>query len=152
MAKKESTKKVHNLDMWEMLRQINARNFNWFDAQSEEAQNEFSAWKTQRFMLGKCRKNVTAITNKLISSLPNDLAYRLFCAISNNKTEFHKWTKPLLGKRDKYNPKIIALLQEHYVIGPKDAKVYYGLLSNAAIKTIALDNGRQKDELKGLKK
>lgn len=139
------------LNIFEVLKQINNKNFNYLDELPEKLSSQFNSYITYQWLT--CTDNTAHFI--LLSKYVNDavlelaqhpkLLYKLFCATSCGKNTRYNW---------KYKKKEASLklqiVAEYFECSKRVASFHIEELSQQDIKTMAYELGYQESELKKL--
>lgn len=147
--------KEYKLDIFEVLRQIDKGNYQFFDNLSEEEQKAFVPLITMRWMSGTSSDAQILILNQYVNpyvfSLFNHkaLLFKLLNVASTGRSQRYKW----LGQKKAAPKQPIALnlLREYYKCSSRVANEYIKLLKQEDAILMAESLGYQKDEITKLK-
>lgn len=149
--------KERALDIFQLLGQIDAKNYGIWDTLTPEQQKEFSPLVTMRWM-SSCNDPfqlimLNEIVNPTVFNLPDhkEFLLKLLTVCSNGKNKRYGWVNYKAGgtKKAKMSVQLIA---EHYNMSLVEASDSVRLFSAAEIFELGEMHGLQKDELKNLKK
>lgn len=144
------------LDIFQVLNQIDKKNFNQWNEWSEEQKKEFSPYMILRWMAGTdnpgqlIRLGEIACSTVFEFSSKKDLMLLILTTCSIDGPKRYKWLAP--KGADKTQPGSIKLISEVYGLSAKDAEKSLKLFSNDDIIQLAEHCGMQSDEIKLLKK
>lgn len=117
MAKKE-----YKLDMFEVIRQAEMKNYDYFSKLSDDQKKEFSPWLAMRFMSASM-DGYDAISTLLMTdfalnqdfsvvSKDKELFYRLMCVVGEGSSKKHFMVKP--PKKRIENPLVFELFKDFF--------------------------------------
>jgi len=144
-------KKEKELDIFNMLKQSDMQNFDYFNTLSEGAQKEFEPWVFQRWLASRKLQFIDQFTNPVMKVVPKSIAWRLFCAIGLEKTVQYKFDAPP-KKTKKESNLIVELIAKHYNVSKKVARTYTPLLTNDQIIEMAYYEDYDDSEIAEIKK
>lgn len=139
------------LNLFDVLKNINNKNFDYIDNLPEKLQKQFSTYMTYQWLT--CTDNDTQVmllakyVNDAVLPLANHprLLYKLFCVTSCGRNTRYNW---------KYTKKDTSLKLEvvakYYDCSKRIAKLHMEDTSDEDIKQMAYDLGYQDAELKKL--
>lgn len=145
---------TEKLDMFEVLREIDARNTNFLSALPEDQKKQFVPLLSMRWLSSGTERQtrlLNAVVNPMVFSLHRhpELLYKLMVATSDGKSRRYSWIKKK-GK-DKSSPVSTAVVSEYYQCSKKDAKRYLRQLTQDDVFEMADELGYDKDQVKKLK-
>lgn len=138
------------LNIFEVLKQADNGNYGWYDTLTEEQRKEFNPWLTQRWISSVKLNLVNEITNPLIKNIPDELAWRLFCAIGVKGAGGYKFPGASRGSRLKTDV-LIGMVASHYEVSRRVAATYMDLLTKEDLLVIAEEECLEKADLTKIK-
>lgn len=149
--------KERALDIFNLLEQIDRKNYDLWDKLTEDQRKEFSPLVTMRWMAGTTDPVQIIFLNEIINVMvfplgdKKELLLKLLTVCSNGTPKRYQWINYKTGgnKKKKLSTKLVA---DHYGISMREAEDTIKLFSSEEIMELAEVNGLQKDELKDLKK
>ena len=148
--------KERALDIFQLLGEIDKKNYGLWDSLTEDQKKEFSALVTMRWMAGTTDERQIILLNEVVNvsvfNLPKheELMMKLLTVCSSGSKKRYSWINyKLSGAKKK---KAVELIAEHYQMSLKDAEDTVKLFTPDEIIELGEDMGLQKDELKLLKK
>lgn len=150
--------KERALDLFQLLGQIDRKDYHIWQSLTSEQQKEFSAYMTLMWMAGTTDPFQILMLNEVVNttlfSLPEhrELMLKLLAVCSNGQSKRYTWVKYKLGGNGTKVKLAIKLLMEHHRYSEKEAEDVYPLYSTAELIELAESQGWQKDELKDLAK
>lgn len=144
------------IDMFDLLKHVDAGDFDYFPSMTEEQQKSVSFFMANRWM--SCTKNkkqllaVNAIVNPLVFSFGTkhkDLLYKLMLIASSGTEKHYKW----VGKKKKNQayPMSSQIVSEYYGISTNKAVGYIGLLTMDDVLACATSLGYDDASIKKIK-
>lgn len=158
------TQKDRKLDLFELIRNAESRNFDYFSTLSDAQKHEFSPWLAMRFMSSAPNDNggleslllTDVVLNEhfTIMSRDKEFFYRLMCVAGGGTIKRHSMIKPPKGKM---KPQIIndlfaELIDEPMTATEIDTYMEINGLEMRDLADIAEDLGWDVDKIKLLKK
>lgn len=156
--------KKYDIDIFEVLKHANKKDYEYFRGLSTKEQEAFQPWLAMRYMSGTA-DGFTAIQSTLMThyvlnrhfnviSKHKDLFYRLMCVVGDGSFKKHHMPKPPRGKR--LSPMITELVTEINGETLTDEEAYIFLTKNGIemyeLKEFAEDLEWDSDKIKNLKK
>ena len=142
----------NKLNIFDVLKQADKHNFDFYDNLTTDQQKEFSPWLVQRWISSKKLELVNEITNPLIGSIPKGMAWRLFCAIGVPSVTKYSFIAPPKKLSSSKSDKILTIIADHYKISNRVAATYLPLLGNDDIIEMAELQGIEDKEINDIKK
>lgn len=139
------------LDIFDVLKNINNKNFNYINDLSEDKKKMFSPYVVFQWLSSSNNPQQIMVLNhinRIMFKLQDHptLIYKLFCISSVNKFEKYNWIYKKEAKDE--STKIIS---EFLGCSFKVAKLYKKIYNNHDIQKMAKDLGYQDREIKDLK-
>lgn len=105
------------LDIGEVLKNINAKNYNWFSSLAKEEQETFVPFVVMQFLSGSGEEDLIVLndfvnTDFSDKSKNKELFYRLCCVVGSGGYSKRKYMKPPKVKREKES-KVVWLVSEY---------------------------------------
>jgi len=150
--------KERTLDIFQLLSEIDRKNYSLWDSLSDEQKKEFSPLVTMRWMAGTTDQRQLIFLNEIVNTSVFDigdhkeLLLKLLTVCSSGSHQRYSWINYRLSGTSKKSKLSTSLVAEHYRLSMKEAEDVVKLLSPAEIVEIGELQGLQKDELKDLKK
>jgi hypothetical protein len=149
--------KERSLDIFDLLAQIDRKNYDLWDKLSEDQRKEFSPLVVMRWMAGMSDPVQLIFLNEIINTsvfplgTQKEFLLKLLTVCSNGKTKRYSWTNYKLSgeKKAKLSVKLIA---ERYGMSIKDAEDARRLFNVDDLLELAEEQGLQKEEIAALKK
>lgn len=149
--------KERSLDIFDLLAQIDRKNYDIWDKLTEEQKKELSPLVVMRWMAGMSDPMQLIFLNEIVNptvfplGTHKELLLKLLTVCSNGKSKRYQWINyKLSGERKaKTSTRLIA---EHYGLSIKDAEDARRLFTNEDLMELAELQGFQKDELSALKR
>ena len=156
--------KNYDLDLFELLKRADKKDFEYFSTLSEKEKAAFQPWVAMRFMSAST-DGMDAIQSILMSnyvlnrhfqitSKDKELFYRLMCVSGDGNTKRRHMQKP--PKPNRVSPFITDLVSQINGETLDDDEVYIFLTKNdilvSDLKELAEDLGYPKEQIKDLKK
>ena len=145
-------KKERALNIQTVLKQADKRNFDYYSTLTEQGKKEFSPWVIQRWIANQKLEFVEEITNPLISQVPPEMAWRLFCAIGMPGTRRYGWDAPPKKLSGGKSEAVVKLVAKHYRVSTRVAKTYLPNLTTDQILEMADREGFDKKQIAAIKK
>lgn len=142
------------LDIFNVLKQIDNKNINFYDSLSDEHKKQFVPLLTMRW-LSSGNKLQTQLQNTILNPMVfrlhrhPSLLYKLMVATSDGKSKRYTWIKK--KSKDKSSPITISVISSYYQCSKKDALRYKKQLHVDDILEMADELGYDKDQIKKLK-
>lgn len=132
----------YKLDIKEVLKNIDQKNYEWFDHLTEDQKKSFEPYVVMQFLSSgqndKDTKNYIEVTNELLNknfsvlSRNKELFYKLCCVCGTGDKTFHKFIKPKSNKKQtcEYVHKFLydlydeSLTEDEVVLFVKENKEY----------------------------
>lgn len=147
----------NKLDMFEVLRRINHKDYHWFDSLSDDQQKTFIPLVTTRWASGTSDARqiifINEIVNKytfLCSTKHKGLLYRLLCICTNDINRRYKWLKR--PKRGSSMPITVNVIKEYVGCNTNHALDNIHLLTLDDILQMGSELGYTKTEISKIKK
>lgn len=146
----------HKLDIFHVLDRISRKDPLFFNNLDEEQQKAFSPLVVMRWLSGTYSPLQIVLLNQLVNHLVfplgkhKGLLYDLMTICTSGKTQRYVWNK--MNSKKSVMPKSVAIIQEYYGYSKKHSLEALPLLTNEDIISHAEDLGKQKDEIRELKK
>lgn len=148
----------HKLDIFELLKEIDKGNYNYFDNLTEEQIVAFSPLVVMRWLSGtddeKQILRLNTILNPKIYTLAahKELLFKLMCICSTKKYKRYTWMKVLNAKKTENSLEILQIIAKYYGTSIKDSKAIQKILDVNDFVVILEQLGYQPDEIKKYKK
>lgn len=148
---------VKKLDIFNTLRQIDQKNYLWYDNLADSDQKGFVPLVTNRWLSGTDSSRQVVFINEFVNphifSLNKHpgLLYKLMCvAADSGRLQRYTWlkTKPKTGSK----PLSTAVVQEYYNYSVRHAKDSLRLLTADDVVDLASALGRDKSDITKIKK
>jgi len=145
------------LDIFNLLSEIDRKNYDLWDTLSEEQRKEFSALVTMRWMAGTTDQRQLIFLNEIMNvSVFNigdhkEFLLKLLTVCASGEKKRYNWINYKLSGSKKAKL-ATSLVMSHYRLSAKEAEDVVKLLSPAELMELGEMNGFQKQELKDLKK
>lgn len=142
------------LVIFDVLKEIDKKNVDFYDGLSEEHKKQFAPLLTMRW-LSSGTKLQTQLQNSILNPMVfrlhrhPGLLYKLMVAISDGKSKRYTWIKK--KSKDKSAPTVVAVISSYYQCSKKDALRYKKQLSEDDILEMADELGYDKEQVKKLK-
>ena len=146
----------HKLDIFEVLKQINVKNTDFFTSLTDEEQKSIQPLVLMRWMSGnKSAQQIMMLNefaNQYVFSLSNDkkLLMDLLTICSPGHSTRANWIKRKKQSTSK-TPLSLEVVKEIFHYSTKEALLSLHLIDNDTILMYAGELGRQSDEIKKLK-
>jgi len=150
--------KERALDVFQLLSQIDGKDYGIWDRLTEEQRKELSPLVVMRWMAGMSDPVQLIFLNEIVNTsvfqlgdAHKEFLLKLLTVCSNGKSKRYSWVqyKVAGGKKSKRSVELIA---EHYRLSIKEAEDSRPLFSADEILELAELQGLQKDEISELKK
>lgn len=157
--------KERKLDLFELIRRAENRDFSYYDSLSEEEQKEFQPWVAMRFMSSAPNENfqhasallmTDVVLNADFTLISKDKAffYRLMCVAGGGEPKRHSMIRP---PSSKMKPQIVnelfaELIEEPMTASEIDTFMKINNISTKDLLEVAEDMGWDRDKIKLLKK
>jgi len=121
--------------LFDHLSGITDKKVKW-DSLSELDRKSFSPYMVNRFL--SMNMDFIELVNELqrytIGQISNEETYKLYYDILPKQKQFNKYIK---GKKaDKYNPALVELLSQHFLVSEKEAIEYLDIYSNTSLDPV----------------
>lgn len=140
------------LDMFEVLNNINAKNYNYLESLDPEVSKQFTPYVVLSWLSSSTDPLqimlLQEFVNKRFFQLTNHpkLLYKLFCVTANNRNMRYNWIYKKQAKSDR-----VEIISQYFKCSTRVAKLYEPLYSCDNIKQMVDDLGYQPVEVKKLK-
>ena len=139
------------LDIFEVLREINNKNYKYLDTLDDNLKKSFTPYVVFQWLQSTDEPNQILVLNHIspmIFDLQDhpELLFKLFCISSMNKYTRYSWIFPKATKDDS-----IDILSQYLECSPRNAKEYKELYTKDDITKMAQSLGYQDAEIKKLK-
>lgn len=147
--------KPRALDIFQVLDQVNARDYSGYKNWTPSQQNGFQPVVVMKWMLGTDNKRILLRLNSRVNQYVfalgqhKELLYKLLCSCTNGKSHRYSWIAT--AKKSTAAPVTLGVIQEYYGYSERHAKDALPLLSKDEVLDIAQWLGRQSDELTKIK-
>ncbi len=148
----------HKLDVFELLKEIDKGNYDYFDNLTQEQINSFSPLVVMRWMSGtddeKQILRLNTILNPRIFNLAKhkELLYKTLCVCSSKKYKRYTWMKVVNAKKNENGNEILQIIAKYYSTSIKDSKQIQKIITVSDFVSILESLGYQPDEIKKYKK
>ena len=149
--------KERALDIFQLLGDIDKKNYGLWDKLTDDQKKEFTALVTMRWMAGTTDQRqiifLNEIVNMAVFNLPEhkELLFKLLMVCSSGSAKRYNWVNYKLSSGKK-NKKAVQLVAEHYGFSLKEAEDSVQLFTPQEIMELGEMHGLQKDEMRDLKK
>lgn len=150
--------KERALDVFELLGKLDRKDYEIWDALTDEQKKEFSPLVVMRWMAG-CSDPVQIIfLNEIVNTSVfqlgdhKELLMKLLAVCSNGKSKRYSWINYKVSSGTKKSKKVNDLIAAHYHMSLKEADEARKLFSDAEIIELAEMHGLQKEEINEIKK
>jgi hypothetical protein len=139
------------LDIFEVLNNINKKNYHYYDNLSDRMKSMFSPYLVYQWMTSTNDPLQLMLLDRLVSRklfvLNNhkDLLYKLLCITVGNSQRY-SWIYKKSGNNEKIN-----VIAKYLGCSKREAKLHSDFFSSNDIKDMLYDMGYQDDEIKKLK-
>lgn len=139
------------LDIFEVLREINNKNYKYLDTLDDNLKKSFTPYVVFQWLQSTDEPNQILVLNHIspmIFDLQDhpELLFKLFCISSMNKYTRYSWIFPKATKDDS-----IDILSQYLECSPRNAKEYKEFYTKDDIIIMAKELGYQDAEIKKLK-
>ena len=139
------------LDIFEVLREINNKNYKYLDNLEDNLKKSFVPYVVFQWLQSTDEPNQMIILNHISPMLFDlqdhpELLFKLFCISSMNKYTRYSWIFPKATKDDS-----IDILSQYLECSPRNAKEYKEFYTKDDIIIMAKELGYQDAEIKKLK-
>lgn len=140
------------LDIFEVLNNINAKNYNYLDSLDPDVSKQFTPYVVLSWLSSSTDPLqimlLQEFVNKRFFQLSNHpkLLYRLFCITANNRNMRYNWMYKKQAKSDR-----VDILSKYFNCSTRVAKLYDPLYSSDDITKMVESLGYQSAEIKKLK-
>lgn len=148
---------VRALDIFELLGQLDRKNYQLWDQLSEEQRKAFSPLVTLRWMAGTSDHMQIVMLNELINPLVfsfgaerKPVLMQLMTVCTSGRAQRYSWPAYNI-KSSKKISKAIQAVAEFYQLNESDAEDTRQLFNDEEVLDLADQLGWQKDEVKDLK-
>ena len=137
------------LNIFDVLKQINAKNYNYLNDLPESLRNQFSSYMTYRWMYGTDNPEQLTLmgyyVNDKVLQLANhpNLLYKLYCTSSCNRNTRYSWVFP---KKD--SSVQIKIISEYLSCSYRVARLHLPSFTRDDIIEMAHELGYQDAEIK----
>lgn len=151
------TRKERKLNIFDVINQVNSKNYNYFDSLTEDEQKAVVPLVLQRWLTGTTDAKqiyfLNELANQFIFSLyqHKKLLWNLIVISSSGKQRRYKWNKSQ-SKKNTSTPIIVDVIKRTCGYNTADAVEVAPLISNDDLIMMGEDLGLQEDELTKLKK
>ena len=139
------------LNIFDVFKQINVKNYNYLNTLPETLRNQFSSYLTFRWMLGTDNPEQLMLLGEYVndkvlklSNHPN-LLYKLYCTTSCDRNTRYSWIYP---KKD--SSAQIKIIAEYLSCSHRVAKLHLPSFTHDDVIEMAKDLGYQDAEIKKL--
>jgi hypothetical protein len=146
------------LDIFNLLSEIDRKNYDLWDTLSENQRKEFSALVTMRWMAGTTDQRQLIFLNEIVNTSVfnigehKEFLLKLLTVCASGEKKRYNWINYKLGNGSKKTKLSIGLIMTHYRLSAKEAEDVVKLLSPVELMELGEMQGWQKQELKDLKK
>lgn len=150
--------KERALDVFQLLAQIDRKNYEVWDTLTDEQKKEFSPLVVMRWMAGTTDPVQIIFLNEIVnvSVFPlgdhKELLLKLLTVCSNGGTKRYSWINYKVSGGKKTGKLSTALIANQYNMSIKEAEDARRLFSPEEIMELAEIHGLQKEEIADLKK
>lgn len=150
-----------DLKPFEILRQLDQKNYDFWNQLTDEQRKSVSPYMLLRWMLGTTNERQLIMANRLVNplvfsldSMHNEFLIKLLTVCSQNGPKNYKWTniKQTIKKSGKTSALVIDVLKEYLNESSRHAIQAARLYAPEDIIEMALALGKEDAEIKKLKK
>lgn len=155
MAKKPTKAPTRTVNIFEVLKQIDLHNINYYDGLLESDQKQLHPLVLTRWISGTSDPAVihmlNSTTNRYNFSLVNHkpLLMRMLLVTSSGRQRRYQW---LAKNKETSTTKTIKAIRDFYQCSEREARGYVALHTRAEVIEMAKSVGWQDDEIKALPK
>lgn len=154
----EKIKKERALDVFQLLGQLDKKDYQIWDHLKDDQKKEFSALVTMRWMTGTSSAYQLVLLNELVNTtvfaMPEhkELMMKLLAVCSDGSQKRYGWVNYKMASGSKKTKLAVKLIAARYDINESDAQDTLLHFNQEELIEIAESLGWQKDEISELKK
>lgn len=152
-----AAQKKRAIDIFEVLKAIDIKNYSYYDNLSEEQQKSYVPLVIMRWLSGTSDARQIVFINELVNAgvfrVTNHkgLLHRLMCICTSGKTQRYSWLKANQKKSGSL-PQITKALRDYFGYSSSEVHEVLPLLTDNDIMEAVAALGYQKDEIAKIKK